>query len=543
MQDVPPKRDINNIEFLYICQKKFINDQRYSDFYNQFENRDIILFKNCKISEEVKLYAVRCVIHLINCEIDQMSISGINNEFKIPSLIIENSRIKILSISNCEQVKNIRINEQSIIDLIHTYSAKIDAIHFVQSTIVNAMLLNSNIIIIDIDRAKIKGVYSKASSIENINSRMSKLGEVVHDKSSIGDIHIDGCFVFLIKLKKLAIDSNSISITNSTVNVIDTNIDSKYTIVAKENSNIYELNFNNSGIINNVNYHISDTQINLLSIDSIINKADVVLNNITPINEIQRFVTSDRDSEKCKWHDNDFVIQNLYAESRILLNNSDLGTAHMVGCDFASFDEFYFQNSKMLNVFIADTTLPSRKKIITGGIEGDVIRLLEQQRLALSQFKKMHDNRGDIVRAAQYLAEEMEVYREQLKYQKSNSLKEYMNNSSERINLWLNKFSSYYGNNWLRGVFITLTINSFLFTLYCFSQGYRLGSNTNTFFILSAYSLEFLNPLRRADFLSKLTKDTPNAVAILIDYISRIIISYFVYQTIAAFRKFGKKSA
>ena len=185
-------------------------------------------------------------------------------------------------------------------------------------------------------------------------------------------------------------------------------------------------------------------------------------------------------------------------------------------------------------------------------------QILEQQRLALSQFKKIYENRGDNVRATQALAEEMEIYRLQLKkpipfqfpiWHKPMTWKyiftqnkEWWNNRSERANLWLNMFSSYYGNNWIKAASWTLVFNSGFFLLYCLSIGYRPGWDIGKFFTLAAYSFEFLNPLRKADFLKHKLPGECEGLSVFIDYLSRIIIAYFVYQTIAAFRKFGKKS-
>jgi hypothetical protein len=61
---------------------------------------------------------------------------------------------------------------------------------------------------------------------------------------------------------------------------------------------------------------------------------------------------------------------------------------------------------------------------------------------------------------------------------------------------------------------------------------------------LFASSFDFLNPVHKTDFLVDRFDFTLDigGLALFIDNISRIIIAYLVYQTIAAFRKFGKKS-
>jgi hypothetical protein len=226
--------------------------------------------------------------------------------------------------------------------------------------------------------------------------------------------------------------------------------------------------------------------------------------------------------------------------SEIRITNSDLGKANLIGCNLNEYEKFVFSNSKMLEVFIADTILPKKERIFTIPIKTSLYEILEQRRLALSQFKKIYENRGDIVMATEYHADEMETYRECLKTSPVlPSGKERWNSRGERINLWLNRYSSYYGNNWLRAVIVTLSADVVLFSWYCRCLKFKLGSDTAKFWDLASYSFEFLNPIRKADFI-KDVPSTPQARAV--DYLSRIIMAYLVYQTIAAFRKFGKKS-
>jgi hypothetical protein len=56
--------------------------------------------------------------------------------------------------------------------------------------------------------------------------------------------------------------------------------------------------------------------------------------------------------------------------------------------------------------------------------------VMRQKRLAFGQIKKIYQNMGDAVTASQYQARELETYRGITRDQ------------SERINLWLNKWSN-----------------------------------------------------------------------------------------------------
>lgn len=241
-----------------------------------------------------------------------------------------------------------------------------------------------------------------------------------------------------------------------------------------------------------------------------------------------------------------YNIPNQKAEFKV--QNSNLGTAEISTLNLKEFDIVNIRDSYLSNVNFVNTHWPTN--ITSYEQNGSVIitnTKLEdyyfKSRDTYRQLKYASSKYGDIVTSYEFLAKEMEAYRTQLKYKRINGRKDWWNNKSERINLWLNMFSNYYGNNWLKAVGWTLLFNSILFTFYCWAQGYRIGADWRTFWTLTAYSFEFLNPLRKADFLEHITGRHPAAGAIAIDYTSRIIIAYFVYQTISAFRKFGKRSA
>lgn len=63
----------------------------------------------------------------------------------------------------------------------------------------------------------------------------------------------------------------------------------------------------------------------------------------------------------------------------------------------------------------------------------------------------------------------------------------------------------------------------------------------------AGYFLEFLNPIRKSDFLPRaLLGITDEAkvptLAIITDSASKVFNTYLIYQLVAAFRKHGKKS-
>jgi len=110
--------------------------------------------------------------------------------------------------------------------------------------------------------------------------------------------------------------------------------------------------------------------------------------------------------------------------------------------------------------------------------------------------------------------------------------------NTELFLLFLNKISNKHGSSWSRGVFFTGLI-AFIFYFFvelsyhgfCFEKFSFQSLNVKTF-------LMFINPFHDFDILS--VKNSTKITYIL-DYTGRIFISYGIYQTVQAFRKYKNK--
>ena len=110
--------------------------------------------------------------------------------------------------------------------------------------------------------------------------------------------------------------------------------------------------------------------------------------------------------------------------------------------------------------------------------------------------------------------------------------------------LYLNKWSNNYGRSWIRGIFFTLLIGMIVFG--------ALSSNTNLIFKFEKVGVEnfihdfikIINILDLKPFDDEnenyLFSESKDWVFYLILFIGRIFIGYGYYQTIQAFRKYGK---
>jgi len=140
------------------------------------------------------------------------------------------------------------------------------------------------------------------------------------------------------------------------------------------------------------------------------------------------------------------------------------------------------------------------------------------------------------VEALVYQARELRIYENSLTWKQK---------PKEKIVLFLNKISNDFGTNWVRGLIFTVTFSIFFFIVYTFSLPHfpvKFGwSSWQSFFdainISLKYFFKFFIITHDLEFMREYGS---NAYSYFIDSIARIFIGYGIYQTVAAFRKYGK---
>ncbi|RYE38768.1 MAG: hypothetical protein EOP48_26595 [Sphingobacteriales bacterium] len=115
----------------------------------------------------------------------------------------------------------------------------------------------------------------------------------------------------------------------------------------------------------------------------------------------------------------------------------------------------------------------------------------------------------------------------------------------DSLSLWLNEKSNLYGTRWQRGVEFTFYVSVGFYCIYLatlrdlpFTWGYV---NWDSFCKASGttikYYFRFLGLTHELNFMEDFK---PRAVSYAVDTIGRIFVGYGIYQTAAAFRKYGK---
>jgi hypothetical protein len=278
-----------------------------------------------------------------------------------------------------------------------------------------------------------------------------------------------------------------------------------------------------------------------------------------PLNKLTRFEISDSDAEKLNLigkneNSNSIIIKNvqnikelnfvdvinegsitlwnltLQKGSQIGIYSSDLGKAKFIKCEFTK-AEFCFENSQVTEIFLSETDFPT--VVHLKGIINHA-----QSQLAFGQLTTAFTKQGDTVRSLAYQAQEIEAHYRHINWRSQDFFK--------KLSLFLNKYSNNFGRYWFWGLLFSFGAGAmFFFLILIFAHGYHFSFNYNEDYF-EAF-LKFMNPLRFFDtdalfnFRDKRNRLTLNGSSYVFDFLGRIFVAYGYYQTIQAFRRFGRR--
>ncbi|MBA7548394.1 hypothetical protein ES705_40851 [subsurface metagenome] len=232
------------------------------------------------------------------------------------------------------------------------------------------------------------------------------------------------------------------------------------------------------------------------------------------------------------------------AVSSFNIVNSDMGDASFFNVDFASFDTLVMKNSRVCDIKTTNKHLPvsREKKIYTDDEHKQNSQYLEEfyNQLYLAMQKE-----GNRTWEIKYYIEYLEWHRinkllNLTKHNIFNAL--FKQDWHTPVSLWLHKQTSSYGTNWIRP-FLLILFFGFIFyfgyvlTLPEIKWGFHYF-NIENFSFHFRYYIEFLLPTHKFELISG---THPVGLSALLDIISRISIGFLIYQTIVAFRRFGRK--
>lgn len=218
---------------------------------------------------------------------------------------------------------------------------------------------------------------------------------------------------------------------------------------------------------------------------------------------------------------------NISSGRRFTIQDSTTGNLEFLNSDINLFNEIVIANSNIENIrfnqYLKNIRSYSSNPRVGYGIQ-DKSKNRSNLRSVYSQLKQIAKREGNIDSLTKYKSLEFR----QLLFDKKMSF--------DKVLLILNWISNDNGKSWIRGIVFTLLVGLMFYSIYLNVLEVKVDLSTKSFwtdYILFISSFPKLVINRYSEFNSIWNVS-------LVIWLSRIFISYGIYQTIAAFRKFGK---
>jgi len=211
--------------------------------------------------------------------------------------------------------------------------------------------------------------------------------------------------------------------------------------------------------------------------------------------------------------------------NQFVIQNSAAGNLEFLNVNFKKFNEIVISDSNIDKTSFSSYPFKIRSYSsnpkVGYGIENKSLSKSNLKNV-YNQLKKVAKNKGNIDVANKYQSLEYKY----LFFEKSWGF--------DKLLLFFNFISNNHGRYWFQGVVFTLSVG-----LLCFYQYYTFFESGFTFNELLKEYVIFISSFPKLE-LEKYSEIPKTWDVSLIIWISRIFISYGIYQTIAAFRKYGK---
>lgn len=218
-------------------------------------------------------------------------------------------------------------------------------------------------------------------------------------------------------------------------------------------------------------------------------------------------------------------------DSELRINSSSLGQSEFIATNFSS-TKLIFDSSRISDCFLANTDFPD--KVFLNGLQNS-----SQAQLFFGQLSIAYQKNGDTVRALYYGALEIESHYKNVRWKDGQIL--------DSVTLYLNKWSNDFGRSWLRGIYFSFLVGLFFFGLLLLSTNQAIFEVPHNQTKIGSVFIKFMNPIRFFD-LEQLFAGTPGEgkmdfsfMSSVFDLAGRIFVAYGYYQTVQAFRRFGRK--
>lgn len=216
-------------------------------------------------------------------------------------------------------------------------------------------------------------------------------------------------------------------------------------------------------------------------------------------------------------------------DSKIEFYNSELNNCVLWDVRFKEFNKFVALETNFEGATFNLVSVPMRIYSFVDSAKGLYYAYHEYE--YYRQFFQIYSNSNDIDNSLIAKSKMLKTYYE-TEFHKFNMEK--------KIIFFLLKWSNEFGINWSRALYWIFGLPIILYIIYLYSLGYDFYWNLSKInWNLVGNYCQFINPTHSMDFLTK-DKMELSGLAIFMDFLTRIITGFGIYQFITAFRRFGK---
>lgn len=226
-----------------------------------------------------------------------------------------------------------------------------------------------------------------------------------------------------------------------------------------------------------------------------------------------------------------------------LIQNSNVGAMEWFGMDLSN-SNIGIANSVVTDLVTASIVWPKEINLTEVVDETRTIKQWVNLRETYRQLKYAMQKQGNHIQALRFKALEHETHCSELKHTGRKG-----DRWDSRL-LWSNR-SNKHGLDWRRPIKYLFWANVLAGIIYCFGTvavyGHSLNCWSTVWHVFRTHWGEFftiLNPTHRFDLLFREGDVTHTSHAYntlqAVDYFYRLVVSYFIFQTISAFRKYAK---
>lgn len=461
-------------------------------------NKTTLNFNNCKFQQliiinETEIEFKEISLNFSFCQIQDIKIEGIvTKQISIHfhgciiSGNINNDKIKSISINNCI-TPSLFLQYQNRIDVSYT-----EENIFIKKWI--KLLENSDVISANQLLSIKQSIYVNHSKVINFRFNHNNKNNLGVYRADFGDK--DDYFV-------------RYHLTNKDKNDLNINLHINFSGENENQLKIQDCIFNSFSMKGNANGRISveNTKINNIYIHEFSSESEMLLYNISRFKKDSKFEIHKSNMDNC-WFDNiDF---NGYKV--LSLYRSRFAKSTFTSCNFPQ-NNLDFEKFKTLeNIHYLDKKPQNYYK---------------DQYETFLQLRKSLESTGNYYEAQKLSA----ISKESLR--KVSGLP-----NSDKFILWLNGFSNNHGLSIKLPLLGLFGFSIFFYILYLKSID-RIFICTPIDFTLVGQYFTFLDPTHKNDFLIK--KEEFTFWTLLFDFVNRVIVGFYIFQFVSAFRKYVSK--